>query len=59
MGYIKEPKGVDFTIQSTPLSDEGRKAISEYIQKYKAQKKVVKSAKVVVKDNADSKKETA
>ena len=28
MGYIKEPKGVDFIIKSEPLTDEDRKAIS-------------------------------
>ena len=36
MGYIKEPKGVDFIIQSKPLTDEERKVISKFIQDYKA-----------------------
>lgn len=36
MGYIKEPDGVDFIIQSDPLTDKERKAISEYIRNYKA-----------------------
>ena len=36
MGYIKEPDGVDFIIQSPPLTDEERKAISEFILKDKA-----------------------
>ena len=36
MGYIKEPKGVDFIIQSKPLTDEERKEISKFIQDYKA-----------------------
>lgn len=36
MGYIKEPKGVDFIIQSKPLTDEERKQISKFIQDYKA-----------------------
>ena len=35
MGYIKEPKGVDFIIQSKPLTDEDRKQISKFIQDYK------------------------
>ena len=35
MGHIKEPKGVDFIIQSEPLTDEERKAISEFIRKDK------------------------
>lgn len=36
MGYIKEPKGVDFIIQSKPLTDEERIEISKFIQDYKA-----------------------
>ena len=36
MGHIKEPEGVDFIIQSKPLTDEERKEISKYIQDYKA-----------------------
>ena len=35
MGHIKEPKGVDFLIQSEPLTDAERKAISEFIRKDK------------------------
>ncbi len=35
MGYIKEPEGVDFIIQSKPLSDKERKEISKFIQDYK------------------------
>ena len=36
MGHIKEPKGVDFVIKSEPLTDEERKAISEFIRKDRA-----------------------
>ena len=32
MGHIKEPIGVDFIIQSSPLTDIERKEISEYIK---------------------------
>jgi hypothetical protein len=35
MGYIKEPKGVDFIIQSEPLTDEEKTTISELIRKDK------------------------
>ncbi len=45
MGYIKEPKGVDFIIQSKPLTDEERAAISEYIRDYKAKKDVESNRK--------------
>lgn len=32
MSIIKEPKGVDFIIQSPPLTDTERKEISEFIR---------------------------
>ena len=35
MGYIKEPKGVDFVIASEPLTDKAREEISEFIRNYK------------------------
>ncbi len=39
MGHIKEPKGVDFIIQSEPLTDEERLSISEFIRNYKVKQK--------------------
>lgn len=36
MGHIKEPKGVDFIIESKPLTNEERAAISEFIRQYKS-----------------------
>lgn len=36
MGHIKEPKGVDFIINSDPLTDKDRQEISEFIRKYKS-----------------------
>jgi hypothetical protein len=38
MGFIREPKGVDFIIQSPPLTEEERKEISEFIKMRKLQK---------------------
>jgi len=35
MAHIKEPEGVDFLIQSPPLTDQERKEISELIRKMK------------------------
>ena len=35
MGHIKEPKGVDFVIESDPLTDKARLEISEFIRNYK------------------------
>ena len=36
MGHIKEPLGVDFVVDPTPLSNEERRRISEIIAHYKA-----------------------
>jgi hypothetical protein len=36
MGHIKEPEGVDFLIQSPPLTEKDKLEISEYIKLYKA-----------------------
>jgi hypothetical protein len=39
MGLIKEPEGVDFIIQSLPLTDKERKEISDFILSRKLQNK--------------------
>lgn len=36
MGHIKEPEGIDFVINSRPLTKKEEAAISEYIKAYKA-----------------------
>ncbi len=36
MGYIKEPAGIDFIVDPTPLTAADRKKISEIIAYYKA-----------------------
>jgi len=36
MGHIKEPKGVDFIVDPTPLTEKEKKRISEIISFYKA-----------------------
>ncbi len=38
MGHIKEPKGVDFVIQSAPLTENDRNVISAFIADYKAKR---------------------
>jgi hypothetical protein len=35
MGFIKEPEGVDFVIQSKPLTAKQEKELSEFIAKRK------------------------
>ena len=43
MGHIKEPKGVDFIIQSRPLTKAEELAISEHIRNYKLKNSISKS----------------
>ncbi|MDP2059324.1 MAG: hypothetical protein U0945_12770 [Flavobacterium sp.] len=45
MGHIKEPKGIDFIIQSEPLTDKDRKEISKFIADYKAKNKSKRTRK--------------
>ncbi|MDY3318285.1 hypothetical protein PG637_02540 [Riemerella anatipestifer] len=45
MGYIKEPKGVDFVIQSKPLTEKDREEISKFITDYKAKNKRKRESK--------------
>ena len=45
MGYIREPEGVDFVIQSKPLTKKQEKELSEFITKRKLEiKKLSKKA---------------
>ena len=47
MGFIKEPIGIDFIIQSEPLTDAERKEISEYIKSKKEENKIAIIKKIV------------
>ena len=40
MGFIKEPDGVDFVIQSKPLTKKQEQELSEYIAKRKVEIKI-------------------
>jgi len=42
MGFIKEPEGVDFVIQSKPLTEKQEKELSEFIAKRKLEIKKTK-----------------
>ena len=53
MSLIKEPKGVDFIIQSPPLTDPERKEISDFITSRKSKKIVTKR---IVKEKITVKK---
>ena len=54
MGHIKEPKGIDFVIESEPLTDKARQEISDFIRNYKksSANKKVKSASPVRQSKA-------
>lgn len=59
MGYIKEPAGIDFVVDPTPLTAADRKKISEIIAYYKATGKKMPLQKIVRKTsltNANKKK---
>lgn len=43
MGHIKEPEGVDFVIESKPLTNKERKEISELIRTLKKKKTIRKT----------------
>ena len=48
MAHIKEPEGIDFFIQSPPLTEKERKEISKLIKKLKTEtrkKRVIKIRK--------------
>ena len=52
MNLIKEPKGIDFIIQSPPLTEQERIEISEFIASRKSKKnsaKRIPKAKISVK----------
>ncbi|MBP6549818.1 MAG: hypothetical protein KA782_04810 [Flavobacterium sp.] len=49
MNLIKEPKGVDFIIQSPPLTEQERKEISEYIASKKIKENKVSKTKTKIK----------
>ena len=45
MGYIKEPKGVDFVVEPHVVTAEDKRTISEAIAHYKATGKFKKAPK--------------
>ena len=49
MGLVKEPIGVDFLIESKPLSDKERLEISSFIRASKDRNKIVAVKPAVVR----------
>ena len=56
MGYIKEPAGIDFVVDPTPLTAADRKKISEFIAYYKATGKKMPPQKKATKARLKSTK---
>lgn len=54
MGYIKEPKGVDFVVDPTPLTTAERKKISKIIAYYKATGRKMPMKKSITKIRSTS-----
>jgi hypothetical protein len=42
MGHIKEPEGVDFIVNSRPLTKKEQEALSKFIKEDKAKRLIVK-----------------
>lgn len=58
MGHIKEPNGVDFFVDPTPLSNEDRQLISELIAYYKRTGKKMPTVKATSKKRESRQKKT-
>ena len=54
MGYIKEPAGIDFVVDPTPLTTADRKKISDIIAYYKATGKKMPLQKSMTKKRLTS-----
>lgn len=54
MGYIKEPAGIDFVVDPTPLTTAERKKISAIIAHYKATGKKMPLQKLMTKTRLTS-----
>jgi hypothetical protein len=55
MGYIKEPKGVNFVVDPKPVTENDKKLISEVISHYKA---TGKKKRVVISKTANKSKDS-
>jgi hypothetical protein len=54
MGHIKEPAGINFIVDPTPLTTEDRKRISEIIAYYKATGRKMPLHKATKKNRTES-----
>jgi hypothetical protein len=56
MGYIKEPKGVDFVVEPHVVTDEDRRVMTEIITAYKTTGKVTRAPRLKRKARQTAKK---
>jgi hypothetical protein len=56
MGYIREPKGVDFVVEPHVVTDEDRKIMSKIIADYKATGKITRASRPKRKASRTKKK---
>lgn len=56
MGYIREPKGVDFVVEPHVVTDEDRKIMSKIIADYKASGKITRAPRLKRKARRSIKK---
>ena len=55
MGYIREPKGVDFMVEPHVLTDEDEKIMSKIIADYKATGKITRASRLKKTRSANKK----
>ena len=56
MGYIREPKGVDFVVEPHVVTDEDRRIMSKIIADYKATGKITRAPRPKRKARRGAKK---
>jgi hypothetical protein len=56
MGYIREPKGVDFVVEPHVVTDEDRRIMTKIIADYKATGKITRAPRPKKKARRTTKK---
>jgi hypothetical protein len=56
MGYIKEPKGVDFVVEPHVVTEQDRKIMTQIIADYKATGKITRASRTKRKAHSPRKK---
>ena len=56
MGYIKEPKGVDFVVEPHVMTEEDRRIMTQIIADYKATGKITRAPRAKRKAHNPKKK---